>query len=449
MEEGNSPPQSVLTTKIIFILFGVASLLGWNALLTELSFFNEFLPSMNVFVSFGFLNYILNIGFQFLLMWKKNFLPLKIQLIIGIAGSIFFLIVLPMFTMILENDSFANKFITGLLVVLMGFINALCSGGFFNLVSNFPLEMIVSLSTGQGFSGIAMNILQYIVLILIPVSNEEEKRKIYSIRAWLFFGISSLILLVCLILLLIYYNTEYFQYYLNKSNSQKKDDPNTRLIEGETEPGEGENEEKEQKEEKANEEIVNNEENQEKEASFKYLFFKLWDLDLLMAYVYIVTFALFPNASINQNLFQLKSCYFDYNLNTNILIYNVFDTIGRYLVAKVKPTKKLNMIVILGRSILLFTMIFNYYCQDRLEWNNILTSILLIINMALLAATNGIGTTLCFGIAPNEVDDEYKGQSGNSLSFFLIVGIFLGACVAFGSDGIIGTFKNDGKYKCQ
>ena len=38
---------------------------------------------------------------------------------------------------------------------------------------------------------------------------------------------------------------------------------------------------------------------------------------------------------------------------------------------------------------------------------------------------------------------------GNSLSFFLIVGIFLGACVAFGSDGIIGTFKNDGKYKCQ
>jgi hypothetical protein len=58
----------------------------------------------------------------------------------------------------------------------MGFTNALCSGGFFNLVSNFPLEMIVSLSTGQGFSGIAMNILQYIVLILIPVSNEEEKR---------------------------------------------------------------------------------------------------------------------------------------------------------------------------------------------------------------------------------------------------------------------------------
>ena len=422
MEVESTAPQSYLSTKIVFILFGVASLLGWNALLTELTFFNVFLPSMNVFVSFGFLNYILNIGFQFLLMWKKDFLPLKLQLILGIIGSIFFLIIIPMFTMILESDSFANKFVTGLLVLLMGFINALCSGGFFNLVSNFPLEMIVSLSTGQGFSGIAMNILQYIVLVSIPEKN-GQKIKIYSIRAWLFFGISSFILLICLVILLIYYNTDYFQYYLNNVNNPKKEEPQNKLIEKENEPGET---------------ITSQDAIQEKEASFKYLFIKLWDLDFLMAYIYIVTFTLFPNASVNQKLFELSE---DYRSNTNILIYNVFDTIGRYLVAKVKPTKKLNVIVILGRSILLFTIIFNYFCQDKLGWPISLTSILLIINMALLAATNGIGTTLCFGIAPNEVDNEYKGQAGNSLSFFLIVGIFLGACAAFGSDAIIDTFK--------
>ena len=426
MEVESSAPQSSISIKIVFILFGVASLLGWNALLTELIFFDLLLPSMKVFVSFGFLNYILNIGFQFLLMWKKNLIPLKLQLIIGIVGSIFFLIAIPMFTMILERDSFENKFITGLLVLLMGFINALCSGGFFNLVSNFPLEMIVSLSTGQGFSGIAMNILQYIVLVSIPENNNGNKIRIYSIRAWLFFGVSSFILLISLIILFVYYNTEYFQYYLNKSNNQIIDNPQNKLIEGENAPGE--------------ERGSVNTTTQEKEASFKYLFIKLWDLDLLMTYIYIVTFALFPNASVNQKLFELNQ---DYRSNTNILIYNVFDTIGRYLVAKVKPTKKLNMIVILGRSILLFTMIFNYYCEQQLGWPTSLTSILLIINMALLAATNGIGTTLSFGIAPNEVEDEYKGQAGNSLSFFLIVGIFLGACVAFGSDAIIGTFLKE------
>lgn len=194
MENDLGVPQAKFTTKLTFILFGIASLLGSNAILTELAFFNVFLPSMNVYVTFNFLNYILNIGFQFLLMWKKDFLKLKTQLIIGIMGSIVFLIILPMFTMLLEQDSKQNMIITGILVFLMGFINALCSGGFFNLVSNFPLEMIVSLSSGQGFSGISMNVLQYIVLFSIPNDDEnngERTKEIYSIRGWVFFGLSS------------------------------------------------------------------------------------------------------------------------------------------------------------------------------------------------------------------------------------------------------------------
>ena len=186
--------------------------------------------------------------------------------------------------------------------------------------------------------------------------------------------------------------------------------------------------------------VDNEEKKDEKELSFMELFYKLWDLDILVAYTYVVTFALFPYASINQQVFGLDN---DYSTNTAITIYNVFDTIGRYIVEKVKPTKKLNAITILGRSILLFTLIFNFYCQDGLLWNINITSILLIINVAFLAMTNGIGTTLCFGLEPNEVEDEYKGQAGISLSFFLIIGIFLGSCVAFGTEAIINTFKID------
>ena len=430
MDVESGAPKSYLSTKIIFILFGVASLLGWNALLTELDFFDFFLHKMNPYVSFSFLNYILNIGFLCLLMIKKDFFSLKFQLVGGIIGSMIFLIIIPMFTLLLEKDSLANILVTGMFVFLMGFINALCSGGFFNLVSYFPLEMIVSLSTGQGFSGIAMNILQYIVLVSVTSDtmddDEDEKERIYKIRGWIFFSVSCLILLISLILLLINYNTEYFQYYLNKAkNTNSGEDATKELIEGETTPDQGD---------------LIEQANTKKEFSFKEIYLKIWDLNLLMAYIYIVTFALFPNASISQDLFNLKDDYNDYNVNTIILIYNVFDTIGRYLVAKVKPTKKLTYIITLGRSILLFTLVFNYYCQKSLDLDVGLTSILLIINEALLAATNGISTTLCFGIAPNEVENEYKGQVGTSLSFFLIVGIFVGACVAFGTDGIMNAF---------
>lgn len=417
MDKANNEPQATFSIKLIFILFGIASLLGWNALLTEIGFFMRFLKSMKPDISFGFLNYILNITFLLILAWKKDLFSLKFQLIVGILGSIAFLILIPLFTLVLPEDSKINIIVTGGLVVLMGFINALCSGGFFNLVSNFPLEMIVALSTGQGYSGIAMNVLQYIILL----SFNDESDKSIIIQAWIFFGISVAILVISFIALLASFNMDYFQYYLNKSKKEVKQ----RLLTSEA------GHETEEQLNEAGETPI-------QELSFFDLLKRVWDLDLLILYTYIVTFALFPNASINQKVFHFSV---PYQINTVITIYNVFDTVGRYLVGIFKPTKALNIIVILGRSILLFTLVFNYYCQEGLGWNVNITTILLFINEALLAATNGMGTTLCFALAPNEVEDEYKGQVGTSISFFLIVGIFLGACTAFGTDAIIGTFK--------
>ena len=450
--ESEGEPKKNIGIQITFVLYGVASLLGWNALLTKLDFFIYFLEGMKPATSFSFLNYILNILFQFLLVVKKDLMPLKLQLIGGIVGSILFLIAIPVSTMFLPKDEWINYIITGGLVVLMGFINALASGGFFNFVSYFPLPLIVAFSGGQGFSGIAMNVLEYIVLIFLP-GNEESK---IVLRAWIFFGVSSLILVICLILLMFNYNSDYCKYYLLKT-TESENIPEGRLIRdtqnNEEEQGENTNEENQQNEENQiiieknedennaiNADENNNNENKNKSSSlFIILFKKIWDLDILMVYIYIVTFALFPNASISQKLFEIG----EYNSNTIIIIYNVFDTIGRYLVNILPKTKTFNFIIIIGRSILLFTLVFNFVCQEKLGLDLTLTSILLIVNVGLLALTNGIGTTLTFGIAPNVVEDEYKGLAGTSLSFFLIVGIFLGSCVNFGVDAIMRIFQND------
>ena len=448
-EQQEQAPKRSCGTQLIFILYGVASLLGWNALLTKLDFFSYFLKGMNPSVSFSFLNFILNILFQFLLIIKENLFPLKFQLIGGIIGSIIFLIAIPLTTMFLPKDSLVNYLVTGGLVVLMGFINALASGGFFNFVSYFPIDLIVAFSAGQGFSGIALNLLEFIVLFAL----KGDEERLIIIRAWIFFGISSVILVICLILVLLNYNTEFTRHYLGKINLEKREDiPEGSLVERDTllneeEQGiindQGKN--KSNQENKDENEGENEGENKEEKnktsgggcSSFVIIFKKIWDLNLLMVYTYIVTFALFPGASIGQNLFNLK----EFNSITVITIYNTFDTVGRYLV-KVLPKKKLlNAIIVLGRSILLFTLVFNWYCQDNLNMPLWSTSILLILNVSLLAMTNGIGNTLTFGIAPETVEDEYKGLAGTSLSFFLIVGIFLGSCVNFGVNAIISTFK--------
>ena len=418
--EDSDVPQARFSTKVIFTFFGLSSLLGFNVLLTEMNFFDNYLREMNPSLVFNFLNYILNIPFQFLLLWKKDFLSLKTQLIIALVGSIIFLILIPLSTMTLGENTQTNKIVTGGLVLLMGFINALCSGGFYNLVSNFPLEMIVILTTCQAISGIVLNVIQYIILWSSGDGGD------IVIQAWIFFGISILIIAISLFFLLISFNNEYFQYYLNKSKYKDAGDANNSLLEGETQPDDQFG--------------IVQDKTPEKKGWFMELFKKIWDLDLLVVYLYIVTFALYPNASINQKVFEWSP---PYSINTVIFVYNIFDTLGRVLVGKITPSKKLNTIVILGRSFLLFTVVFNYYCQDGLGWDPTLTTILLFINMAIFASTNGIGTTLCFALAPNEVEDKYKGQAGISISFFLIIGIFLGSLIAFITNAIISTFKKD------
>ena len=418
--EDSDVPQARFSTKVIFTFFGLSSLLGFNVLLTEMNFFDNYLREMNPSLVFNFLNYVLNIPFQFLLLWKKDFLSLKTQLIIALVGSIIFLILIPLSTMSLGVNTQANKIVTGGLVLLMGFINALCSGGFYNLVSNFPLEMIVILTTCQAISGIVLNIIQYIILWSSGDGGD------IVIQAWIFFGISILIIAISLFFLLISFNNEYFQYYLNKSKYKDAGDANNSLLEGETQPDDQFG--------------IVQDKTPEKKGWFMELFKKIWDLDLLVVYLYIVTFALYPNASINQKVFEWSP---PYSINTVIFVYNIFDTLGRVLVGKITPSKKLNTIVILGRSFLLFTVVFNYYCHDGLGWDPTLTTILLFINMAIFASTNGIGTTLCFALAPNEVEDKYKGQAGISISFFLIIGIFLGSLIAFITNAIISTFKKD------
>ena len=441
MDVPSVEPKSRFINKVIFIFFGIASLLGWNALLTKLDFFDHFLSEINPYKSFAFYNYILNISFQFLFIWKKNLFPLKAELITGIVGTIFFLIALPLSASLLGENKLTNKIITILLIVLMGFINALTAGGFFSYSGLFPLEMIVLFTVGQGISAVLMNILEYIVIASVNIQDPENK---IILQAWIFFVFAILILIFCLILLFYSYKDEYCLYYLKRGNilsdkDKEKESKNFSLISPD-ENSENYNEEgNNQKISNLDEDEVKDDDNDKplnNERSFLYVFKKIWDLDILACYGYIVTFGLFPGVCLAQKLFNMDT----YKSVTIIITYNAFDTIGRYVVRLLKPSKIANKLIILGRSVLLFTLIFNHYCQKKLETGLTFTSIFLLVNVAILGMTNGMGAALTFGLASNLAEDEIKKQTGGSIGFFSILGIFLGSCLAFGTGGIIESY---------
>lgn len=417
IEETKNEPETTFGNKLIFLLFGIGALLTYNAFLTELPFFNKYLTDFVPGKTIPFLNFTLNITFQLLIICKKDLFELKKQLFIGLISSIILLILIPLMVTSLPENSIQNMIVTSILILIMGFINALLTSGFYALASFFPTEIIVSLNTGMAVAGILMNVIQYIVLISI------DNTKI-DIIALTFFSISGFILLLCLIILIFQFKTIYFKFYLKPLDKTVIEDNSEKLTSGASD----------------SEKITSDKDSTKKqniEMGFYEMFKVLRAIDLLGMYIYIVTASLYPNLMINLNLFNMENSY---NINTILLLINICDTIGRYMVVKVNPTKILTSIVILSRTIIIGTCFLNFYLQKQ-DVNINSTSIFVLFNIIALAITNGVGTSLCFRIAPTLVEDEYKGQAGASISFFATLGTFLGTILAFLTDYIMGLLS--------
>ena len=475
------PPMSFIKT-FIFILFGLASLLGWNAIMSELPFFTFYLEKMDPATSFPFLNYALNIVLQFLMLYNRNLVPLKFRLIVGLIAATIIMILLPTIVLVMEKNSTANVIVTGAVVLIMGMVNALCSGGFFALVSFFPMNLMIAFSAGQGFSGVMMNIIQFIVLGCVNTGNREKD---LNITAWTYFGISAGCLLLILILLLFQLRTEFFKYYLKplteklkKEKEEKERKKKSKENKNEEDKKEEDKKEEDKKEEDKKEnkdkedrdknqvQVVSTEreqqlnlnenegQNQNKEdpnsnnnngpgpkkrrqISFFEMFKILMDLDILRTYINLISNAIFPNSGVIQSLFKTGK----YKTVTILIMNNFTDFFGRYIVLAMKQTKTKTYIIAIGRTILVFLLIFNYYCEIDLKTDINVTSSLLIVYVLALGLTHGMGNSLCFGLAPTLVEDDLKLQAGSSMSFFTVFGLFLGSCLGFLTKFILDKIK--------
>ena len=180
-------PEGGFKMEICFVIFGVGSLLAWNAILSDISFFINYQGDYDPSTSFSFCNFALNIVFQLIMIWKKQLLSYKVQLTIGIIASIISLLALPFVVISFEKNSLTGFILTAAIILFQGLVNAFCSSGFFGLASFFPKEMIISLSTGQGVSGILMNIIGYIVIAAVNTGNKDDDEQLGAI---IYFSIS-------------------------------------------------------------------------------------------------------------------------------------------------------------------------------------------------------------------------------------------------------------------
>ena len=461
-EDKNDKEDGGILITIIFYLFGMGTLIGTNSVLNQLNFVEYFQKKINPFLSMVLLDNFSNIPLQLLLLIKKRLFNLKKQLIFSLIILSICIILFPLIVFLLENKIIGNV-LTLLLAIIIGVIGSLLKSGFFALGSFFPIKNIVSLSTGQGVSGIFMALLGLLIRYAVNTDNEEKDLRN---GALIFFAVCLLLTIITFISLLYIYKSKYGKYYISKGNNEN--------IKEEKKEEDKDNHEKEIMKENAeidsNNKILhltlrkneehhpinengrnknknkgttdnnsqNNTENNNKEISFFNLFKLLKEVNFLCFYNYIISYALYPYACKAQELFKSG----EYRVNIIILLYSCCNTIGRYIMKFFKPTKKKTYIVVLIRTIFLFTIIFNHYLYFSLNVNYKITSTLLVINIVLFGSTNGLATSLCMGYAPTLLSDELKGKAGASVSFTLSVGSAVGSCVAFGVESIM---KNIGE----
>lgn len=441
--------SDILFIKICFIFFGIGTLLVFNFIISDIDFFIHFqgTDSKNPSIVFPFLNFILNILFQFIMVCKKKMFSYKAQLIFSIIFQICSLVLIPVSVLCFPRKevSEVSFYITCVIVFLQGFATAVCTSSFMGLASYFPVGNIVALSIGQGLAGILSNILKYLTLIFLPVSDSTKDEWNLILGSLIFFSVGCVLMILCFIFLMLAYRNEYFLQVLEKVGEignveivpttqieEEMPDP-TRLVPKDLDETQRESYRDSTVARKELEEFeIKIEDEKYKRHSFIYLIKCLLDINILIFVAYFVTFSVYPGACLEPSLFGLNMFW---KPNTVITIFNIFDTIGRKIVDCLKPKKWMLYVSTLIRLILLILIPLD----DYLEFKQYITasSALLIFNVVFLSLTNGIATSLAYALAPMSVKSYLKGKAGGSVSFFNICGIFIGTISAFGMNAII------------
>ena len=403
--------------KYIFLIFGIGGMLVWNAILSNFDFFNYYFknpkPPVKIEVMYPFMNFLLNIPFQLVLVCKPKFMSYKIQLLFTLFISMISLALLPI--SVIYTSSTLGYILSNVVVLILGFINAVCLSSFFGLSSYFPMENIVMMSTGQGLSGILINIIKILTLAILDKSNQ------HVLGNWIFFSVSFLIMFVSIIAVLLAYKNPYFLDVLkNTDENQDKQfmveiDKDLPLIE-----------EKETKSDKKVSEV----------GAFLDLIKKIIDINLVLFSVSTVSLTVFPAGCLTPHLFYLQ---IQWKAIIIITIFNVCDTLGRNLCGFFKPKKTVLYTIGLARILFVILIPLNVYLdkQGYIKF----ASIFLLFNTIVLGITHGFCTSLAFSLAPLFVEDNLKGRAGSSVSLFLVSGIFTGTCCAFIMDVIITAIQ--------
>ncbi|XP_020320029.1 equilibrative nucleoside transporter 2 [Oncorhynchus kisutch] len=463
----NTPVDRGCAVAIIIFILGLGTLLPWNFFITATEYFDDRLkgtpssygttpvangttPVTNgttpVTKDYEFASFMTLLAQLPLLLFTlaNSFLYQRIREKVRIAVSLVSILCLFLLTAIMvkvpmQPDSFFS--ITMATIWFINSFGAVLQGSLFGLVGMLPPKYSTLFMSGQGLAGIFAALAS-----LLSILSKTDKAS----AALGYFITPCVATLLTLLSYLLLPHLEFAQFYFEKSQSHHGQlaTPN--------EPLESADKEKEALANDDlngynNEPIITNgdfEASGTKEALFMMkqtdshtrssvlaVFKKVWVMALCVTCVLAVTLSVFPAVTV-----KVKSVYGNKEWDRYFLcvccfiVFNVMDLIGRSVTSMVQwPSKKSCLFPVLVVSRVVFIPLIMLCKTDNRQYLPVLFShdIAFVAIMTLFAVSNGYLICLCMSYAPQLVRSKDCETAGALMTFFLALGLSLGAALSF------------------
>lgn len=425
---------------VFFLYSGIASLLGWNALLTAFDFYHVQYPDYDVFFILPIPKFVSQVIALILIFKISKHFSINVRIYgLLVLMSILF-VVLPLVAYYLPDNT--GFWISMVLIFIFGFSNSVMQGSCIAITSLFPGKAMAIFFTGTGIAGLMISLLR--VFILLGFGDSGNGLTIGTI---VYFSISGFLQILTIVIYYVFLRTDYAKFYMEKSkkrtmscienisdqvvnahphveNTLDKNQNKEKLLGNTTEDEEKRNEIVKERVEEVSQEEIENYSPSDSKFVFKVLK-KIWQNFFLCWVIYVATFMMFPGVTFKRTISVLSVSW---SVTLLVLMFNICDTIGKYFGKIRKSYNQISTwIMVFGRFLFFLSFLV---MATRNNATVISTDWFEFLNIAVFAITNGYATTAVMTMAPEQVKTKEKETCGFLMSFPLAFGIVCGTFLA-------------------
>jgi len=210
LDKEGAPEDKGNVVYLLMTFFGISILLPWNAVLTSLDFFDGKMHEYHPASVFGFaVNGLVTVTSVLTMVYGS-----KLSYVTRISGSYLFtaalMVILPFITESLNSGSaFAADMV---ILTFSGMLGGVIQASSFALGGMLPGKFMGALMFGQGISGISLNLLRAVCLLIIPDNSYKG--------ALIYFMLAAVILVFSAIANWKFMQLPFVKYYIKKSNEK-------------------------------------------------------------------------------------------------------------------------------------------------------------------------------------------------------------------------------------